>query len=89
MLHQISKETKKEKNMDSRNQGFKARERHAGEGRSLYNSCATTGLESDQCRLGQVRGLSGRDFFKRMKLIEFLMCLNILRDLHKESLGIN
>lgn len=74
----------------STNQGFNARETYDGEGKSLHSSCAPTGLESDQYRLEQITGLSGRDlFFKKMKLIQFFMCLNILRDLHKESLGIN
>lgn len=71
--------------MGSTNKGSNARERHDGDEKSLDNRCATTGLESIQSKLEQITCLSGRDFLAKMKLIEFLMCLNILRNLHKDE----
>lgn len=69
--------------MSSINKGSNTRESHDGKGKSLYNSCATTVLDSIQCRLEQIRSLSRKAFLE--KIIEFPMCLNIVRDLHKDQ----
>ena len=55
------------------NKGWNTGERYDGEGKSL-------GLESNQP--GQ---LSKRDFVEKVKLIESLMCLDILTNLHKDE----